>query len=199
MNGNAHPIYKYTVMYQSDTTKLYYFYYCIRATCFDSYRIIFRTFWDTDPYWAVFKIWDVLCVYCNGATCFDSYRIIFRPFCDTEPHLAMFKTRCGIPKAYILDITVYKMHVSLCSYCTVGTLVSETLTGTYGGGYTYVLEMSFYRTLDIVIYIAANYKICISEGHEDDSIRIETCCPNAIINIMKFCCVGYINVQWYLG
>jgi len=27
------------------------------------------------------------------------------------------------------------------------------------------------------------------EGPEDDSIRIETCCPNTIINIIKFCCV----------
>jgi len=31
------------MMYQSDTTK-YYVCYCIRATCFDSYRIIFRPF-----------------------------------------------------------------------------------------------------------------------------------------------------------
>ena len=31
------------VLYSS-TTKLYYVYYCIRATCFDSYRIIFRPF-----------------------------------------------------------------------------------------------------------------------------------------------------------
>ena len=38
------PLYKYTMMYQSNTTKLYYVYYCIRATCFDSYRIIFRPF-----------------------------------------------------------------------------------------------------------------------------------------------------------
>ena len=27
------------------------------------------------------------------------------------------------------------------------------------------------------------------EGPEDDSIRIETCCPNTLINIIKFCCV----------
>jgi len=64
-------------MYQSNTTKLYYAYYCIRAACFDSYRIIFRLFWDTDPY------------------------------------LAMFKMRCGIPNAYILVITMYKMHLLL--------------------------------------------------------------------------------------
>jgi len=37
-------IYKYTMMYQSNTTKLYYVYYCIRTTFFDSYRIIFRPF-----------------------------------------------------------------------------------------------------------------------------------------------------------
>ena len=35
---------KYTMMCQSNTTNCYYVYYCIRATCFDSYRIIFRPF-----------------------------------------------------------------------------------------------------------------------------------------------------------
>jgi hypothetical protein len=73
----------------------------------------------------------------------------------------MLKMRCGIPNAYILDITMYKMHVLLCSYCTIRILVSKTLTGTYEGGYTYIFEMGCYRTLDIVIYIVANYKICI--------------------------------------
>jgi len=29
---------------QSNTTNHYYVHYCIRATCFDSYRIIFRPF-----------------------------------------------------------------------------------------------------------------------------------------------------------
>jgi len=32
----------HTMMYQSNTTELYYVYYCIRAACFDSYKIIFR-------------------------------------------------------------------------------------------------------------------------------------------------------------
>ena len=41
--------------------------------------------------------------------------------------------RCGIPNAYILDITMCKMHVSLCSYCTVRLLISKSLTGTYEG------------------------------------------------------------------
>jgi len=27
------------------------------------------------------------------------------------------------------------------------------------------------------------------EGPEDGSIRIETCCPNTVINIIKVCCV----------
>ena len=44
------------MMYQSNTIKLYYVYYCTRETCFDSYRIIFRPFYDTDPYFTV-RIW----------------------------------------------------------------------------------------------------------------------------------------------
>ena len=32
------------------------------------------------------------------------------PSKNTDPYLEMFKMRCGIPKAYILDITIYKMH-----------------------------------------------------------------------------------------
>ena len=104
--------YKYTMMYQSNTMKLYYVYYCIRATCFDYYRIIFRPLYDTDPYFALFKM------------------------------------RCGIPNAYILDITMYKMHVSLCSYYKVRILTSKTLTVTYEGVYTcvYIRVTSFICT-----------------------------------------------------
>jgi len=36
----------------------------------------------------------------------------------TDPYLAMLKMRCGNPNSYILDKTMYKMHV-LCSYCTI--------------------------------------------------------------------------------
>ena len=53
------------------------------------------------------------------------------------------------------------MHVSFCSYCTIMIPFSKTLTTTYERGYTYVLQMCCYRTLDIVIYIVASYKICI--------------------------------------
>ena len=105
------------MMYQSNTTKLYYVYCCIRATCF------------------------------------DSYRIIHRPLQDTDPYLAMFKMCCGIPNAYILDITMYKMYVSLCSYCTIRIPISKTLTGTYEGGYTYVFEMCCYRQHWLLFYI----------------------------------------------
>jgi len=38
------------------------------------------------------------------------------PSKNTEPYLAIFKIRCGIQNIYILDITMYKMHVSLCYY-----------------------------------------------------------------------------------
>ena len=34
------------------------------------------------------------------------------------PHLKCLKMRCGIPNAYILDKTMYKMYVSFCSYST---------------------------------------------------------------------------------
>jgi len=61
------------------------------------------------------------------------------PSKNTDPYLAIFNMRCGIPNAYILDITMYKMHVSLCSYCTIRILISKIVTGTYEGGYTYVL------------------------------------------------------------
>ena len=37
------------------------------------------------------------------------------PSKKTDLYLEMFKMRCWIPNAYILDITMYKMHVSLCS------------------------------------------------------------------------------------
>jgi hypothetical protein len=78
-----------------------------------------------------------------------------------DPCLQMFKMRCGIPNAYILYITMYKMHVSLCSYCTIRIPISKTVTGTYEEGYTYALETCCFRVLDIVICIVANYKICI--------------------------------------
>ena len=38
------------------------------------------------------------------------------PSKNTDPYLAMFKMRCGIPNAYIIDITMYKMHVSMHWY-----------------------------------------------------------------------------------
>ena len=82
------------------------------------------------------------------------------PSKNTDPYLGMFKMRCGIPNVYILNITMFKMHVSLCSFYTIRILISKTLTGTYEGGYAYVFKMC-YRTLDIVIYIVVNYKICI--------------------------------------
>jgi len=83
------------------------------------------------------------------------------PSKNIYPYLTMFKMRCGIPNSYILDITMYKIHVSLCSYYTIRILIPKTLTDTYEGGYTYVFDMCCYRALDIVIYIVANYKICI--------------------------------------
>jgi len=52
----------------------------------------------------------------------------------------MFKMHCWIPNAYILDITMYKMHVWLCSYCTIRILISKTSNGKYEGGYPMYLR-----------------------------------------------------------
>jgi len=43
-----------------------------------------------------------------------------------DSYLKCLKMRCGIPNAYILVKTMYKMHVSLCSYCTIGMPISKT-------------------------------------------------------------------------
>jgi len=44
------------------------------------------------------------------------------------------------------------------------------------------------------LYYIKHFKlrICFLEGPEDDSVRIETCCPSTIINIIKLCCVWLI-------
>ena len=63
----------------------------------------------------------------------------------------MFKMHCGIPNAYILDITMYKMHVSLCSYYTIRILISKTLTGTYEGGYMYLRCVVIERWISLYI------------------------------------------------
>ena len=47
--------------------------------------------------------------------------------------------RCGIPNAFILDITMYKMHVQCYSYSTIGIPNFKTLTVTYERSYTYIL------------------------------------------------------------
>ena len=38
---------------------------------------------------------------------------------NTDSYLALFKMRCGIPNAYIFDITMYKMHVVFDWYIIV--------------------------------------------------------------------------------
>jgi len=45
------------------------------------------------------------------------------PTKNTDLYLTLFKMHCGVPNAYILDKTMYKMHVSLCSYYTIRILI----------------------------------------------------------------------------
>ena len=73
------------------------------------------------------------------------------PSKNADPYLAMFKMRCGIPNAYNLDITMYKMHVSLCHYtvrvpkfCCVW-LIHHCI-------FIYVLKTSGWQTLNFTVY-----------------------------------------------
>jgi len=43
-----------------------------------------------------------------------------------DSYLKGLNMLCGISNAYILDITMYKMHVPFCSYCTIGIPISKT-------------------------------------------------------------------------
>ena len=61
------------------------------------------------------------------------------PSKKTDPYLKCFKTRCGILNAYILDKTMYQMHVSFAVIVRSGYLNVETLTGTHERGCTYKL------------------------------------------------------------
>ena len=67
-----------------------------------------------------------------------------------------------IPNAYILDKTMYKMH----SFIKNVSVWDATAHFNISKGESIFLE-----------------------GPEDDSIRIETCCPNTLINTIKVCCV----------
>ena len=58
----------------------------------------------------------------------------------------------GIPNAYILDITMYKIHVSLV-LTIVRILISKTLTVTYKGDYTSVFEIRCCRQRCVLLYI----------------------------------------------
>ena len=61
-----------------------------------------------------------------------------------DPYLKCLKMRCGIPNAYILGKTIYKMHVSFCSYCTIRIPDFKTLTSTYERGTYFVINNNIY-------------------------------------------------------
>ena len=65
----------------------------------------------------------------------------------------MFKMRCGFPNGYMLDVTLYQMQVSFCSYYAIRILISTTLTGTYEEGYKSVFEMRSCRQRWVLLYV----------------------------------------------
>ena len=70
------------------------------------------------------------------------------PSKNTDPYLKVFKMRCGIQNAYILDIIMYKMYVSLCSCYTIRILISKN----FAVGMKEVKRM-YLRCVYIYIYI----------------------------------------------
>ena len=71
--------------------------------------------------------------------------------------------RCAIPKAYILDITTYKMHVLSCSYYKIRINISKTLTGTYEGVYSYVF---MYTRMYVCMYVCMYNKNITSHARD---------------------------------
>ena len=60
--------------------------------------------------------------------------------------------QCEIPNAYILDITMYKIHVSSVLTIVI-ILISKNLTVTYKEGYMSVFQMRFCRQRWVLLYI----------------------------------------------
>jgi len=81
-----------------------------------------------------------------------------------DPYLKCLKMRCGIANAYVLDKTMYKMHVSFCSYSTIGITNFKALIGTYERGYTYILLLTtkyvytwFVSKVSVLIFLRTNW------------------------------------------
>jgi hypothetical protein len=84
---------KYTTMYQSNTKKkLYYVYYCIGATFFDSYRIIFTSFIEIDG----FSLSSYKCNVFHPEVC-NTCVYIQRCISQTQQNFIMFIIVLGQP------------------------------------------------------------------------------------------------------
>ena len=85
------------------------------------------------------------------------------------------------------------VHYFLFVFCASGSLITEIN----------ILRCTVSKTwknVSILIELSSGpSKICILEGPEDYSSKIETWCPNTIINIIKVCCIWLIHhcAWWY--
>ena len=101
--------------------------------------------------------------------------------------------RCGIPNAFILYITMYKMHVTLCSYCAIRILIYKTFP-------VHMKEVTrmclrcvvierwilLYILLLIIIYIYISVKKLKTLKIYAVMLRLVS---DVFLNIIKFCCV----------
>ena len=91
-----------------------------------------------------------------------------------DPYLKCFKTRCGIPNAYILDKTMYQMHVSFCCYSAIGI--------------PKCWNFNRYTRKRLHVQIVVNYKICIEAVKTLQTLQtVRWCCAG------KWC-LPYVHV-----
>ena len=89
-----------------------------------------------------------------------------------DPYLKCLKMRCGIPNVYILDKLCIKC---MCRFAKRHMHFIHRFIKRLGS------NSAFLNILSKVLFFL--------EGPEDESLRLETCCPSTIINTIKFSCV----------
>jgi len=92
---------------------------------------------------------------------------------------------------FIMFITVLGKYISILIELSSGPSKIQILT--YSHRQQNFIMFNIVLGQHVSILIESSSGSVFLEGSEDDCIRIETCCPNTIINIIKFCCVWLIH------
>ena len=177
---------------QTQKKKRYYVYYCIGATCFDSYRIILKPFQE-------FRDDSIRIETCYPNTIINITTFFFLCLTDTSQyisicveHFVMANINFVSSQAKTINLyhnTSFKLlkccpNIYFNKQCLVKQVIRKYAN----------LKIKNVSVWDPTAHFKHCYvRICILEGPEVDSTRIETCCPNTIMNIITFCCVWLIH------